>query len=403
MRKITKGQTGIPTVLAFLLIPISGLAMDIYIPSFPQMVEGLHTTASHIRLTMTVYLISYGVSQLFVGSLVDSFGRYRIGMTALALFVLTNFLITQLNSINWLLITRGIQGFLLAIIMVAKRSFFIDVYEGEKQKHYTSLLSIVWSAAPILAPFLGGYLEHFFGWRSNFYFLGIYALILLILEGIFSGETLKERRPFRLNAILGAYRQLLSARDFSYGILILGLCYSMVIVFNMAAPFIIENVFHYTAVQTGYSALVSGLALLAGGLFGKWLIQKPFFRKLRNGLLVQLGIAVIMYLAASYYHHILFMMVFVALLHFQMGYIYNCYFTYCLTRFPGMAGMSGGVTSGGSYIVTSIASYAIVSVLNVYDIGGLSVSYVTLSLLIGVMLLLLYPVVANRMRESLTV
>src|SRR5690606_35483130 len=123
-------------------------------PSFPQMVEGLHTTAANVRLTMTVFLVSYGISQLFVGSLVDSFGRYRPGMGALALFALTNLWITQLNSIEWLLILRVFQGFLISVIMVAKRSYFIDVYEGERQRHYTSLLSIVWSAAPILAPFL---------------------------------------------------------------------------------------------------------------------------------------------------------------------------------------------------------------------------------------------------------
>jgi len=403
MRKVLSGQTGVPTVLAFLLIPISGLALDIYIPSFPRMVEGLQTSAANVRLTMSVYLVSYGISQLFVGSLVDSFGRYRLGMVALALFALTSFVITQLHNIDWLIVIRAIQGFLIAVIMVAKRSFFIDMFEGEKQKHYTSLLSVVWSAAPILAPFLGGYLEHFFGWRSNFYFLGCYALVLLVLEGIFSGETLKERRPFRLQVILGSYRQLLAARDFSYGILILGFSYSMVIVFNMAAPFIIEKGFHYTAVQTGYSALVSGLAMLAGGLFSKWLIRRPLFRKLRNGLLIQLGIAVTMYLAAPYFHHILFMMVFVALLHFQMGYIYNCYFTYCLTRFPEMAGMSGGVTSGGSYIVTSLVSYGLISMLSIYDAGDLSVSYILCSLLTGVLLLLLYPVFAGRSRRTLMV
>ncbi len=399
MDKMTKKQRGISTVLAFLLIPVSGLAMDIYIPSFPQMVTGLQVSAADIRLTLTIYLISYGVSQLFVGSLVDSFGRYRIAMVALLLFVVSNFLITQLYNIDWLLVLRAVQGFLIAIVMVAKRSFFIDVYEGEQQKHYTSLLSIVWSSAPILAPFLGGYLEHFFGWRSNFYFLGFYSLILLILEGIFSRETIKEKRPFRLDVILGTYRQLLGAKDFSYGIIILGLCYSMVIVFNMAAPFIIENVFHYTAVQTGYSALLSGLALLLGGLLGKWLIRKPFFRKLSNGLLVQLGIAVVMYLAAPYFHSVTFMMVFVALLHFQMGYLYNVYFTYCLTRFPGAAGMSGGVTSGGGYIVNSVVSYILVSVLNVYDIKGLSVSYVILCILIGIMLLALRPVIIKRKAE----
>ncbi|ANH82040.1 multidrug transporter CflA [Niabella ginsenosidivorans] len=389
MRSITNENSRVPTVLAFILIPISGFAMDVYVPSFPQMVKDLNATTADIRFTLTIFLVSYGVSQLFVGSIVDSFGRYRACLAALLIFATANVIIVMTRSVELIFVMRAVQGVVISVVMVAKRSLFIDLYTGTQQQHYTSLLSIIWSAAPILAPFLGGYLEHNFGWRANFWFLAFYGFLLFLLELFFSGETLKQFRPFHLRSVLKTYVHMLQARDFSYGVLVLGLSYSMAIVFGMSAPFIIETVFHYSAIATGYSALLSGISLLLGGILSKWMIHRDFFRKLSVATVIQLGIALIMLAGPAFYSTIFSLMGFVMLLHFLMGFVYNIYFTYCLTRFPANAGISGGVTSGGAYIVTSLVSYGIVSMLNIHSQRTLAVSYILLSCFIGLVLVLL--------------
>lgn len=387
MKAIKKENEWICTVLAFMLIPISGFAMDVYVPSFPQMVSDLNTTIGDVRLTLTIFLVSYGLSQLFVGSLVDSFGRYGLSLLALVIFIISNVVIVLTKSIEVIFVMRGIQGVLISIIMIAKRSFFIDIYEGKKQKHYTSLLSIVWSVAPIVAPFLGGYLQSLFDWRANFYFLAGYALIMLLLELVFGGETIKKPKAFQLETIVAIYKKLFKARDFTLGIVVLGLSYAMAIIFGMSAPFIIEQQFHLSAVTTGYCALFSGIALFFGGLLSKYLINQPFYAKIRSANLIQCLIAAFMFLAAGFYHSIFSIMVFVALLHFLMGFIYNVYFTYCLTRFPSDAGVAGGVTSGGAYIVTSIASYSLVSIVDVSGQKTLAICYFVIVVLVGITLL----------------
>ncbi|KKX46642.1 MFS transporter [Sphingobacterium sp. IITKGP-BTPF85] len=228
-----------------MLIPLSGFAMDIYIPSFPDMVTGLGTSISSVRLTLTVYLIFYGLGQLLLGSLVDSYGRYRLSMLALVLFILSNILLINSSNIYFIIGMRAIQGLVISIIMVSKRSFLVDVYDGDKLKNYTSLLSIVWSSAPILAPFLGGFLQNYVGWKGNFYFLAIYALIMFLLEYRFTGETLKEQKPYRISGTVNAFKVMLSAKDFSMGIVLLGFSYAMAIVFGMSAPFMIEHDFNF--------------------------------------------------------------------------------------------------------------------------------------------------------------
>ncbi|MES2265368.1 MAG: MFS transporter [Bacteroidota bacterium] len=389
MRYVTDKNRNISAMLAFMIIPISGFAMDVYVPSFPAMVQDLHIPISSVRLTMTIFLISYGVSQLFVGSISDSYGRYKLSLYSLIAFIITNIVIVLTHSIGVIFVMRAIQGLVISIIMVSKRSLFIDAFTGDKQKHYTSLLSVVWSSAPVIAPFLGGYLQHSFGWRTNFYFLAIYALVLLLLELRYSGETLKQTKPFHLATIADTYKKMIGTPDFAYGIVVLGLSYSMAIIFGMSAPFLIENVFHYSAVATGYAALSSGVALLLGGLLSKYLIARNFLTKLTVANFIQGVFAVAMFATAGLFSSIFPIMFFVVALHFIMGFIYNIYFTYCLTRFPENAGISGGITSGGGYIVTSIFSYAIATTINIHNQQTFAISYIILIVLIGMMLLVL--------------
>jgi multidrug resistance protein len=390
MKKLKEGDEWIATVLAFILIPLSGLAVDVYLPSFPSMVADLGTTSDNIKLTMTVFLISYGISQLFVGTIVDSFGRYRASIYSLLVFILSNIGIILSDSILVILIMRFLQGIAIGFIVTAKRAFFIDVYEGAKRKHYTSLITIVWASAPILAPFIGGYLQTYIGWRANFYLLAIYGLVLFLLELRFSGETIKAPQPFHLRAIRSMYGQLWRAKDYVIGVVMLGLSYGMVLVFGMSMPFIVEHTFHLQPVVTGYCALCSGLSILLGGMLAKRLMHKPFFRKLSTAIMLQVAIAAGMYAASLSLNQSIFsIMFFVVLLHILEGFAYNIYFTYCITRFPAFAGMAGGVTSGGSYIVFSVIGYFIASFINIQSQQALAISYLFFA---GSILIVLQPV-----------
>jgi MFS family permease len=73
MKQIKESRIGTNTVVALALIPLSGFAMDVYIPSLPDMAVQLHTTPAAIQLTLSLFIISYGISQLIVGGLIDSF------------------------------------------------------------------------------------------------------------------------------------------------------------------------------------------------------------------------------------------------------------------------------------------------------------------------------------------
>jgi len=380
MRIIEKDHDGIGTILAFILIPLSGFATDIYLPSLPAMADQLHATNAEVQLTIVFFLISYGISQLFIGSLLDSFGRYRITIAAL-LFSIASFTIANAHNVYIIYLMRIVHGITVAAIVVGKRAYFVDIFSGEKLKHYTSLFSIVWSAAPIIAPFFGGYLQTAFGWESNFYLIGYFALIMLVLELIFGGESLKVYQKFHFKSIVQIYSNMLKTLSFSLGLIMLGLSNAMFMVYGMSGPFIIEHTFHDSAITTGYCSLALGVSLLLGGFLGKALINYPFFKKLAIAIGIQFILTAIMICIPLAYTNLITMMAFAFSIHFIAGFVFNNYFSFCLSLFPENAGIASGVTGGALYVITSVLSYSIVSLIPAKSQASLGLSYMVLVLL----------------------
>jgi DHA1 family bicyclomycin/chloramphenicol resistance-like MFS transporter len=382
MKTIPEKHRKIATFLSFALIPISGFATDIYLPSFPAMAEHLHVSNGQIQLSLLLFLVSAGLSQLFVGSLLDSYGRFRISNAALFIFAIANFVIAWVPDIHVLHTMRVVQGISVAFIVVAKRAYFMDTFSGEKLKHYTSMFSIIWAIAPIVAPFLGGYLQETFGWQSNFYLLGTVSLLILALTLVYGGESIKSYKEFKARSIFRVYAAMIRTRDYSLALMIIGLSYGMLMVFGMTSPFIIEQVYHKSPVVTGYSALLSGVALMAGGIISKSTITRPLDGKIALALTLQLVIAIVLIATSSWYgSNIYSMMIFIALLHLLAGFIFNNLFAYSLGRFSGNAGVVSGLTGGGMYVITSTFSYGIVNILSIKSLPYLGLAYLVLVLL----------------------
>ncbi|MFT3824177.1 MAG: MFS transporter [Chitinophagaceae bacterium] len=349
----------IATILTFIAIPLSGFVTDIYLPSFPAMAKDLGVHQSSIQLTLTCFFMSYGLSQLLVGSLLDSIGRFRPAMFSLGVLVVTSLLIGLTHSVTLICALRIIQGIAVAFIIVAKRAFFVDLYTGEERKHYLGYFTIIWSCGPIIAPFLGGYLQQYFNWQSNFYFLAAYALIILVLELSLSGETLAEKKPFHIEKIKKDYAMMLGNKNFLLGIILLGLSYSVVMVFNIAGPFIIANSFHFNSVVIGLCTLILGIAWMTGGIINRKTLAIDFNRKVKFAGSLQFTLIVALLLIGFMYQQLWSYMILAFVIHCCCGFLFTVYFTHSLLYFPQNAGMTGGLMGGMIYGITSLTSFII--------------------------------------------
>jgi MFS family permease len=375
MRRITKSRTGLNTFFALSLIPLSGFAMDVFIPSLPDMASKLHATPAAIQLTLSIFMISYGISQFLVGALVDRYGRYLPNLVSMLVFSAASFAIAWSNNLQLIYVMRAVQGLTVAVIVVSKRAYFVDVFSGEQLKKYTSLFSVIWAIAPIVAPFLGGFFQSQWGWWANFMFLGYFGLAFFLVECFIGGESMKAPQPLRLGEVVKTYGSMLKTKDFTSGLMILGLVYAMILVYGMASPFLIENKLHFSANVTGYCALFSGVSVFIGGSLSRVLIAKPFFRKLIIANSLQLVSLVALLLLTSFYQSLFTLLAFVFLLHSTGGFIFNNLLSYCLIRFPQYAGKSSGLVGGGFSVVTSVLSSLLVNGIFINNQVWLGVAY----------------------------
>jgi multidrug resistance protein len=399
VKRIDEKNQGISTLLAFALLPLAGFATDIYLPSLPSMALSLGETSIEVQFTLTIFLISYGLSQLFIGSILDSFGRYRIGIVSLFIFAVSSFIIANTSSIWIIYCMRILHGITAAAVVVAKRAYFVDVFSGDRLKNYLSLFSIIWSTGPIIAPFIGGYLQASFGWQSNFYFLGGMAALLMVLEIYYNGESLKHFTEFSFRKIANIYVSMLSTVSFMLGLIVIGISYSIVMVYNMTGPFIIEHHLLFTPVTAGYCSLILGFAWMVGGFIGKATINRSFTKKLMLNLILQICFTLLMLLSIRLVENIYSLVIFAFLIHVGAGFAFNVYFTYCLSKFPGNAGIASGLTGGVMYIIVSVFSYGTVYLIPAKDQQNLSISYL---LLISLMALVMWAVSKAIHRKPVT-
>ena len=383
MRSISQSRIRSNTYMALGLIPLSGFAMDVYIPSLPDMALQLHTTPAAIQLTLSLFIISYGISQLIVGGLLDSYGRYWPTMISMLAFSAASFAIAFAQNINVIYAMRIVQGFTVAVIVVAKRSFFVDVYKGEELKKYTSLFSVIWAIGPIVAPFLGGFFQTTWGWSSNFMFLGLFSLAFFLIEVLIGGESQKQAQPFSVRTILSTYGKMVKTPDFTAGMIILGLAYAMILLYGMASPFLIESRLHLSPHVTGYCALFSGVSVMVGGTLSRMLIAKPFVKKLIVASIIQLSALAVLITLTTFYQSLPTLLLYVFLVHSTGGFIFNNLMSYCLIRFPQYAGKAAGLVGGGFSVVTSILSSLLVNFLSITNQTVLGIGYGVL--VVGVM------------------
>jgi len=380
LREASEQRKKLATILAFCSIPLSGFVTDIYLPSFPAMAKGLAVSEQDIQLTLTCYLLSYGISQVFVGSLLDNIGRYKPRLVALLILIITNLSIAYMDNVFYICIMRVIQGMAISTMVVATRAIFMDIYDETKRQYYLSYFTIVWSCGPILAPFLGGYLEKLFSWHANFYFLALYAGVLLILDLLISGESIAEKKKFNLAHTLDLYKMMLSEKKFMTGTLLLGLSYSIVMIFNIAGPFLIENVFNHNSVVIGYCTLILGFSWMLGGVIGKRRMHLDLKPKALHPSLVQVALIAILLCLSLFIESLPMLIGFLFLIHICSGTLFNNFFTSTMLQFPNHAGTAGGLMGGLVYVITSIMTLIISSTGVISTSTGIATRYLLVSI-----------------------
>ena len=194
---------------------IGPFAIDAYLPSFREMETSLGASALEVQQSLTAYLLPFALMSLWHGSISDALGRRRVILISLAVLVLTSIGCALAPNIRMLWIFRALQGIASGAGMVVGRAVIRDVYEGAAAQRVMANVTVIFTIAPAIAPVLGGWLHEWFGWRSVFYFLALFALAVWIWCALKLPETLhpERRQPLHPRFLFQSYvRTLTNAR-----------------------------------------------------------------------------------------------------------------------------------------------------------------------------------------------
>lgn len=339
-------------LLALFAIPLSGLSIDIYVPSLPAVSTYFNVDRSLVQLTITAYMAGLGLMQLFAGSISDSFGRKKPFLFSMIIYIIATFAIPHVTTIYQMLCLRVIQGVMVALIIVPLRAVIADLFSGKEFYKWINYMTLAWSIGPIVAPALGGYLQHYYGWQANFYFLSIYSIIAFVLICCFLPETSETRHPFRFKLILKRYAEILMHREYLIAVTTNGLLYSILIVFSVIGPFFIQNILHYTPIEFGHIALLMGLAWMLGSITSRLSLHVDQDKKAKLVLWGMLLVAIYMVISASMTTITIVNVVApVVMLAWLAGINFPTNFARGIALFPKMTGSANALFGGISSII----------------------------------------------------
>lgn len=231
-----------PNVLTLIVLSgLSALAMNIFLPSLPQMAEHFGTTYAVMQLSVPLYLLFSAVLQLFIGPISDNLGRRRVMIWGLVLFMLATLgCIFAPNALIFLLFR--IAQAVIATAMVLSRAVIRDLYTQDQSASMIGYVTMGMALVPMVAPAVGGAIQQYFDWHMTFWVMfaiGGASLALVIAD---MGETVQASGKSML-AQFREYPELLRSPRFWGYALAAGFCSGAFFAYLGGAPFVGSTVF----------------------------------------------------------------------------------------------------------------------------------------------------------------
>lgn len=227
--------------IAMLLAALAMLgpfSVDTYLPAFPDIEASLRASPLQVQQTLTAYMFAFGFMTLWHGALSDAFGRRNVILGSLFVFALASLGCAASHRIEYLWVFRALQGVSAGAGMVIGRAVIRDMYSGAAAARLLSLVTMIFSIAPAIAPVLGGWIVKLSDWRTIFLFLFVFAVLLLWQSSRRLPETLprKDRTAFSPKGLARGYWRVFSSLLFQLKAGALAFNFAGLFLYIAAAP-----------------------------------------------------------------------------------------------------------------------------------------------------------------------
>ncbi|MDR2219805.1 MAG: multidrug effflux MFS transporter [Methylobacillus sp.] len=281
-------------VMLAALAMLGPFSIDTYLPAFPNIEQMLRTNLIAVQESLTAYMVAFAAMSLWHGALSDAFGRRNVVLVALAVFAVGSLGCAASHSIEYLWAFRILQGLSAGAGVVVGRAIIRDLYEDAAAARLLSLVTMIFSIAPAVAPILGGWIVKYSDWRTIFLVLFAYTALLFFFCYLRLPETLPrfQRTPFNPAFLAQSYKQIFKSPAFQLKSGAIAFNFSGLFLYVAAAPVFITRHLGLGPDQFAWQFVpaVGGIflgALLANRFAGRMPI--PFIMALGYALMIGAG------------------------------------------------------------------------------------------------------------------
>jgi DHA1 family bicyclomycin/chloramphenicol resistance-like MFS transporter len=178
-------------LLLGLMASLPGFGVDMALPALADTAASLGVPTHSAGLTISSYMISFGIAPLFFGPVSDRWGRRPVVTFGCIVFVLAGIGCVLSSSLPLLIIYRIIQGIgaaAMTLAIVIARDSFDESVVREKISYIVMAIYV----SPIAAPIAGAALLGLGGWRTIYAVLVAFGIMLLV--GVWFGLHESPRR-----------------------------------------------------------------------------------------------------------------------------------------------------------------------------------------------------------------
>jgi len=184
------------TILGSSLAFIDGSVVNVALPTIGR---ALHAGPADLAWTINAYLLPLGALTLLGGAAGDHFGRRRLFLLGIGLFLVASVLCAVAPTLGLLLAGRGLQGVGAALLMPNSLALLGAGFSGKARGRAIGTWAATGAIAGAVGPVIGGWMVDHLGWRPIFLINVPIGAAAAWLAARYVEESRDHRTPARLD------------------------------------------------------------------------------------------------------------------------------------------------------------------------------------------------------------
>jgi len=282
---------------------LTPFTIDMYLPAFPEIARDLKVSMSQVGLTISIYFIGFACGQIIYGPLLDRFGRKAPLRVGLVIYIISTICCALSTSLPMLVFFRLMSSLGGCVASVSSMAMVRDFFPPSAVARVLSMLMLVLSASPLLAPSVGSFVVLHASWRTIFYILAgmgsfVFLLSFVALPKDNSADPSTDLNP---RAIFRKFREIYRNPQFFTYTLAGAFSFAGLFVYIVGSPTIFMSGFGVSPQTYGIIFAILASGMIGGGQLNLFLLRKFDGKKIfRNAIKAQLAVGFVFLIGAAY-------------------------------------------------------------------------------------------------------